>query len=100
MLNGRLEEHDNQFTSVSVKGLSVIDCCITHQGQFSKFSDFKVISTTQMVVGSGVASVYTPSCIPDHSLLSWKVNMKVTDTDVGTMGHESSDKFDLKHVWK
>ena len=79
----------------------MIDYCITHQDQFSKFSDFKVVPTTQIMVGNGIAGVYTPSCIPDHSLLSWKVNMKVTDTDVGTMGHENNDyydKFDLKHV--
>ena len=102
MLNGRFNECDNNFTSVSVKGLSVVDYCITRQDHLSKFSDFKVLSTSEIMNRNDAVGVYAPSCIPDHSLLSWKINLKITDPDnVDTTRKDnckSYDKFDLKDV--
>jgi len=40
ILNGRFE--GDAFTSVSTKGLSVVDYCLVRMEDFSKFADFKV----------------------------------------------------------
>ena len=104
MLNGRFSECDNHFTSVSVKGLSVVDYCISQQNQLSNFSDFKVLPTSQIMDRNNIVGVYAPSCIPDHSLLSWKINMKVTGLNVEDKNMpedvNSYDKFDLEYVTK
>ena len=102
MLNGRFKCCEDNFTSISVKGHSIVDYCITLQEQFAFFSDFKVVTTSQLMSRTGKVGVYAPSCIPDHSLLSWKINLKETVSEsVHASNHEegnSSEKFDLKNV--
>ena len=67
ILNGR-NYFRNDFTSVSVKGLSVLDYCLV----LSAFNSFEVIRTVELV--SHVKVNYTnrlaPSSIPDHSVIS------------------------------
>ena len=46
VLNGRNYTH-NDFTSISVKGSSVVDYCIVHQDNLELFSDFNVITVTR-----------------------------------------------------
>ena len=53
ILNGR-NYNTNDFTLVSVKGLSVVDYCfISHESLFS-FCEFEVIRTSELISQSGL----------------------------------------------
>lgn len=98
MLNGR--GSSNNFTSVSVKGSSVVDYCIATHDNLCNMIDFEVVLTSQLINTSGDIRVLAPTCIPDHSLLSWNI---VSDTssyytkDISNEG-TSYDRFDLSNV--
>ena len=97
---GRFNKCD--FTSISVKGHSIVDYCIAQQEQFSYFSDFKVLTTSQIMNRNGNVGAFAPSCIPDHSLLIWKVNLNQSSLGVVNENQQenrhTSYKFDLKNV--
>ena len=67
ILNGRFGEGD-AFTSVSTKGLSVVDYCIVPIEYFSKFVNFKVHSMLDILQNHNLHSIGN---LPDHSLLVW-----------------------------
>ena len=48
MLNGR-SLHENNATSISVHGSSVVDYCLVAHDQVCKFNDFKVSLTTDVI---------------------------------------------------
>ena len=48
ILNGRNSDR-NDFTSISVKGCSVVDYCITPYDIFNYFTDFTVTRTTDLI---------------------------------------------------
>ena len=102
MLNGRFNKCDDNFTSISVKGHSIVDYCITKQEQLGYFSDFKVMPTSQIMNRNCNVGTFVPSCIPDHSLLTWKI--KLEQSTLGVVNESeienshTSYKFDLKNV--
>ena len=73
MLNGRFDNDQDNFTSVSTKGSAVVDYCIVTHSNFSQFSDFRVTSTNDLINSVPELCRLTSSGIPDHSLLSWKI---------------------------
>lgn len=99
MLNGRNFIH-NDFTSVTVKGCSVVDYCLVSHDALLSFIDFNVTHVSDILNRIGVDSSVA-SNIPDHSVLSWKI-----DVQVGLCSHSlpethsatSYDKFDLNDV--
>ena len=66
ILNGRFGEGD-AFTSVSTKGLSVVDYCIVPI-EYSKIVNFKVRSMLDILHNHNLHSIGN---LPDHSLLVW-----------------------------
>jgi len=98
MLNGRFDKNDDDFTSVSTKGCSVVDYCVTPHDSFSSFSKFKVISVSDLISSIPDLHQFATSGVPDHSLLVWSVV-----TDSGSQSDSSQpeshfDKFDFCNI--
>ena len=70
VLNGRNGGKDD-YTSVSPRGLAVVDYCVIPHEDLDHYQDFVVHRASQLFKDTGCISVYTPSAIPDHSLLQW-----------------------------
>ncbi len=73
VLNGRKDVcPNNDYISISVKGLAVIDYCLVPHEAISYFSDFKVHRSKQLFNEAGCVAYIDPShCLPDHSMLIW-----------------------------
>ena len=56
VLNGR-NSVKNDFTSISVKGCSVVDYCITPYDSLNYFTDFTVTRTTDLINKADALSV-------------------------------------------
>ncbi len=101
MLNGR-NYVNNEFTSVSTKGSAVVDYCILQHDDLNCFNDFTVVTVTDLINSCGDISVLAPTCIPDHSLLSWNIACNYTDSDENVVDQarmpSSYDKFDLDQI--
>jgi hypothetical protein len=59
---------------VSTKGCSVVDYCVIGYDDLSKCSEFNVLRATELISSCGNLSSMAPSSIPDHSMLTWKIN--------------------------
>ena len=92
----------NDFTSVSMKGLSVLDYCLVSHDALSAFSSFDVIRTVELINRVNDINSLAPSSIPNHSVISWKMNF---DNFINTckqnercLNTTSYDKFDVSNV--
>ena len=66
-LNGRFDPLKDGFTSVSTKGLAVVDYCLVPLQHFSAFSKFNVVDIHDFVHSKDIA---VDSKIPDHRLIA------------------------------
>lgn len=75
VLNGRQDVCiQDDFTSVSTKGLSVVDYCMVPYEALPLYNDFKVYRSRQLFEDAGCVGYVDPTHIlPDHSLLCWDV---------------------------
>ena len=100
MLNGRNFEL-NDFTSISVKGSSVVDYCLVGHDNLSLFSKFSVTRVTEIVNVLISDNVLVPSGLPDHSILSWNIkcdfNYNKNDCQSPKIGLVC-DKFNVTNV--
>ena len=71
MLNGRFDNDQDNFTSISKKGSAVADYCIVAHSNFSQFSTLRVTSTNYLINTIPELCRLKSSGVPDHSLLSW-----------------------------
>ena len=72
MLNGRAGSVDeNDFTSLSGKGETVVDYALLPHEKLQSFSDFKVWRTRRIFEVVDGLGQFDPAVIPDHSLLCW-----------------------------
>ena len=69
ILNGRNDSKD-EFTSVSNKGLAVVDYVIVQQEDLENFCEMEVIQAREVFDKSNCHARYHAS-VPDHSLLKW-----------------------------
>ena len=99
MLNGR-SDASNEFTSVSAKGSSVVDYCVVSHDNLYKITDFKITLTSDVINKVGIVHSLLPTCIPDHSLLSWNIVTDLTEPveTVNSSRNPWFDRFDLKKV--
>ena len=92
----------NDFTSVSGKGLSVVDYCFVSHETLSSFSDFEVIHTSELISRIDNVGVVAPTGIPDHSLLARKIdlgsNFVNTSDEENLQSDQPVDKFDVRTV--
>jgi hypothetical protein len=95
ILNGR-NYFVNDFTSLSVKGCSIVYYCLVSHESLKHFTYFNVIRTSDLN--------FFPRNIPDHTVLNWNKN----NIDIGLQSSPSSvdyethaptfDKFDLNII--
>ena len=98
ILNGR-NCIKNDFTSVSVKGLSVVDYCLERHDALSTFGNFEVIRAADIIRRAEVANSATS--IPDHSLITWTINLNScleADSESYDGVCSSFDKFDVSNI--
>ena len=102
MLNGRFDQNFDNFTSVSVRGSSVVDYCIVTHDDLSMFHDFRGTSPVDLITAITDLRQAASSGVPDHALLSWKIAtdfLQVQNyTDKKSFSTNFYDKFDLSKV--
>ena len=83
-MNGR--GRTNDFTSVSLKGALVADCCIVHHDDLQKICNFRHFRAREVFDRTGcVGDIETKHSIPDHSL-SWSLSLPgPVDIDPGPL---------------
>ena len=75
MLNGR--HVNNDFTSVSTKGLAVVDYVVVSHQELTRYSNFEVLRARQLFDNAGLLGVRDPDHnIADHSVLGWHYKME------------------------
>ena len=100
ILNGR-NSMNNDFTSVSTKGRSVVDYCLIPHDCIDIFRKFSVVHVIDLINTIPNFSNCMGTSMPDHSLLRWDVVYYITsesqkfhsDSDCSTF-----DKFDLSNI--
>ena len=98
MLNGR-NFINNDFTSISTKGCSVVDYCLVSHDNLQMFTDFTVVRAVDAVNLCDNINVLAPTCIPDHSLLTWCINFENPSVFNDTSDiAEGYDKFDVYSI--
>ncbi|XP_052808975.1 uncharacterized protein LOC128237452 [Mya arenaria] len=99
ILNGRNNAFNN-FTSVSTKGMSVVDYCFVSHEKLPGFVQFNVIQVTDLINRSSIIATVASSALPDHSLLVWDILLErdVYNTSVNYSYASSYTKFDVKNV--
>lgn len=73
VLNGRFDPVKDNYTSVSTKGLAVVDYCVVPVHAFSQFSNFTVHDTLHLV---NSCKIPIDSKVPDHRPISWSYELK------------------------
>ena len=71
MLNGRTAD-SNRFTSISTKGAAVVDYCLVPTYCDTKFLEFNI---NDVVTMADNFNINTPTKMPDHSLLTWQLEV-------------------------
>ena len=105
ILNGR-NNIVNDFTSVSNSGeaKSVVDYCLVPHEYMPSFTNFTVNRPRVAFNEAGCIGLCDPKSLPDHSLLTWNVDLPVnmdsaTTTDTsGIKDNRSYVKYDLKDI--
>lgn len=83
MINGRNYEA-NDYTSVSQKGLAVVDYCLVAHEHLALFDKFRVQRARTLFNEAGCLTLFDPShTVPDHSLLSWSMDLSPFINDSG-----------------
>ena len=73
--NGRYDSSNDNFTSVSTKGLAVVDYLVVPQSSFIKFDNFKVVDTLDVC---NIHEIPVDSTIPDHRLITSSFSLPVS----------------------
>ena len=72
ILNGR-NCKNNDFTSISHKGSSVVSYCLVPYEKLDTYCDFKVIRSRDLIERCLNIQSLENIVIPDHSILTWKL---------------------------
>ncbi len=91
VLNGSTKD---DYQSVSIKGLAVVDYCLAPYDMLSDISDFNVIRARQLFCDSGGVGFLDPSHIlPHHSLLTWKLTLVWPGDSISTSENKKTTQF-------
>lgn len=74
ILNGR-NSVCNDYTCITSLGYSVVDYCLVNHDELVLYSDFKVSKVTELINQIGHDCILFSSAFPDHSVLSWKIDI-------------------------
>ena len=73
MLNGR----NCIKACIKPQGISVVDYCIIPYKDLNKYAEFTVSTVSELITDKNGQSEFAAISIPDHSVLSWKVDVGV-----------------------
>ena len=97
MLNGRSPTH-NDYTSISVKGVSVVDYAIVSQDHLHRHSNFQVIRAHQLFNETDLVGRCDPDHnISDHSVLKWQYELDNV-TEHNTVSEAAKVKIDVSQI--
>ena len=102
VLNGRLNTNEDNYTSISKKGKSVVDfICVPHDN-YSAIKYFKVLTVQSIVDSHSLHGLLGErSRLPDHSVLvtefetGYRHTFKTNTTQTATSG---AGRFNLKRI--
>ena len=100
MLNGRSMTH-NDYTSISVKGVSVVDYAIVSQDHLHRHSNFQVIRAHQLFNETDLVGKCDPDHnISDHSVHKWQYELySVTEHNtVSVAARVTIRKIDVSQI--
>ena len=102
ILNGR-NFLKNDFTSVSVKGSSVVDNCLVSHESLPIFNCFDVVRTVDLINRLHNIAAIAPVSFLDHSVILWQLNLEAyIGAFLGTEDSQSRvkcyNKFDVSSV--
>ena len=80
----------------------MVDYCLVSHDCLSTFCDFEIIRTSELISRSNHVSVVAPTRIPDHSVLTWKINLNWSFSDTPEsetlQTDQTFDKFDVSAI--
>lgn len=100
LLNGR-NSTSNDYTSISVKGRSVVDYCFVPYDDVDMFHNFTVNHVLDMIDSIPGLNNTASTGLPDHSLLRWDLvyrDIDILNIDIHSEVSVSYDKFNLGQV--
>ena len=97
MLNGQ-KCLNNDFTSVSTKGLAVVDNCLVYYNDLNMFDEFNVIRASVMCQNSIREFGVFPSSVPDHSIITWHIDVGYETRPQNVGPTTNYDKFDTRCI--
>lgn len=95
--NGRFNPGDDGFTSVTNKGMSVVDYIISPIKSFRRLSSFKVHDPHKIITDNNIP---IDSSVPDHKLLTVEVAIPLTQGFGSTNSRSSTAKMPTKKIVK
>ena len=99
ILNGR-NFLKNDFTSVSVKGSSVVDYCLVSHESLPIFNCFDVVRTVDLINWLHNIDAIAPVSFPYHSVILWQLNLKAyIGTFLGTEDSQPSVKCTINLMY-
>ena len=75
ILNGRFDRDEDGHTSVSTRGMAVVDYMICPTKSFDSFEKFRVVDPMEVIIENNLA---IDSKVPDHRLITVDISMEVT----------------------
>ena len=104
ILNGR-NTINNDFTSISTKGLSVVDYALVPYCKLDCFQNFYVANSSELIHETQSKGIIDPDhSIPDHSLLKWTFEVTKYIRGAGTQPgcylekHIMMERYDFQSI--
>ena len=65
----------NNYTCIKPQGMSVVDYCIIPHEYLNKYAEFTVYTVSDLITDINAQSEFAAVSIPEHSVLSWEVDV-------------------------
>ena len=72
VLNGRSGLEGNQYTSISIRGMAVVDYCLVPHEDLANYQDITVTSIPEVMEKQGLQ---VDTTLSDYSVLSWRLKI-------------------------
>ena len=101
IINGRLCPLNDNYTSVTTKGRSVVDYFITPHDVFDMCTDFKVIDCEQFINDHKLLNLVNSKCrVPDHAILSLEIDVGHPVVNELSLPEQNNYEFTNEEVQK
>ena len=97
MLNGR-KCTNNDFTSVSSKGLAVVDYCLISHTDLHMFDKFNITRASVLCQDIIQGFGFVPPSVPNHSVITWHIIIDYEIRPHNVRPTATYDKFDTRSI--